>query len=138
MKHLQKKQLFRYTACGALTTALHYLVFLLLAHRAGFSLSFSDGCAWAVSVVFAFFGNKTYVFQSKSFRPAVLLRQAGAFLACRGLTGFMELRILLVFVQLLGFHDIAVKAAVNPLVILLNYILSIAFVFQRKDRTLNA
>ena len=49
---------------------------------------------------------------------------------CRSGTGILDVIIMYIFVDVLGFYDVLIKTASNILVIILNYIASKLFIFK--------
>lgn len=128
------KEMILYIVFGVLTTAVNYGSYALFAHGAGFSVAISNAIAWVLSVLFAFVTNKLLVFESRSLRLTTVMRELGSFVACRLLSGLLDMGIMIVFSQMLHFNDLLVKLASNVLVIIINYVLSKAFIFAKKER----
>lgn len=135
--YFRYKEIILYVVFGALTTAVNYGSYALLAHGAGFSVAASNGIAWILSVLFAFVTNKLLVFESRSLRLAKVMRELVSFIACRLLSGLLDMGIMIVFTQIVHFNDLIVKLASNVLVIIINYILSKAFIFSKKESAEN-
>ena len=97
--------------------------------------------AWVLSVAFAFFTNKILVFESHSWKLLSVLREAGAFLGARIISGLAEIiGVPLLYraglnYPLLGIEGFAAKLAVSLVVIALNYFFSKKFIFRhgKKD-----
>jgi len=87
--------------------------------------------AWLLAVIFAFVTNKQFVFDSKSYARAVVLRELRDFLACRILTGLLDVAIMFVAVDLLCWNALFWKIISNGLVIVLNYIASKLVIFKK-------
>jgi putative flippase GtrA len=121
-----------YIIFGALTTAVNYLFYYIFAHPLGISVVWSNIAAWALSVLFAFVTNKLLVFGSASLRPAVVLGELAAFVACRLFSGALDTGIMVLFVDALGFNDLVIKLLSNVAVIIINYVFSKFFIFAGK------
>lgn len=89
--------------------------------------------SWIITVLFAFFTNRIWVFQAPTDGAIIFWRQLGAFYAGRVLTLIVEELILLTFITLLKFPGMAVKVAAQVVVIILNYIVSKLLVFKKKS-----
>ena len=120
-----------YVVFGAGTTLVNVAAYWLL-RRAGLPTAASVTAAWIASVVFAFVTNKLFVFESRSWRPGTVLREALSFFSCRVLTYFLDLGIMVLFVDVLRFPDLPVKIASNVIVIVLNYVASKLLIFRKK------
>ena len=138
MKLYEKyKEPILYVFFGALTTAVNYGSYVLLAYCAGMHVAASNGIAWIVSVLFAFVTNKMLVFESRSLKIRRVLREFISFVACRLLSGGLDMAIMLVFIEIARCNDLLVKLASNVIVVLLNYILSKMLIFTGKERAEN-
>ena len=80
----------------------------------------STAAAWLVSVVFTFVTNKQYVFDGGVWTLRGALGEGIRFAGGRLGTGAVELVLMYLTVDLLGFPGILMKAAANVLVIVLN------------------
>ena len=60
-----------------------------------------------------------------------LKKEITAFVSCRLSMGIMDVLIMLVCVDIMGFHAMIMKLISNVLVIILNYILSKLIIFKR-------
>jgi putative flippase GtrA len=88
--------------------------------------------AWVLAVAFAYFTNKIWVFESKSWKWSVLKREISAFVSCRLATGILDIVIMYVCVDLLHWHAMLMKILSNILVIILNYVFSKLVIFKKK------
>ena len=88
--------------------------------------------SWILAVVFAFFTNRIWVFQSGTHSGKAFLVQITNFFGGRILTLIVEEVIIFVFITILGLPSVAVKIAAQVVVIVLNYIISKLWVFKKK------
>ena len=86
-----------------------------------------------VSVLFAYFVNKLFVFQSKTWAWRVALRELWQMTASRLFTLGLETVILWIFVDMLHYSDTIVKLAANVVVAATNYVLSKFIIFKKKS-----
>ena len=93
----------------------------------------ADTAAWAAAVVFSFFVNRRYVFESGR-RGAAVIPEALAFAGSRVLTLFTELLFLRVGIDGLGLDPVPVKLAAAVLTVILNYVFGKWIVFRKKTR----
>ena len=97
---------------------------------------FFGGCttgAWVISVFFAYVTNKQFVFESKSWKKEIVIKEMSSFFVCRTLTGVLDLAIMMTGVDFLHLYDIGVKVFANVLVIILNYIASKVVIFKKEN-----
>ncbi len=136
IKELIKKyeELIKYLIIGVLTTVLNYIVFAVLVNGIKIEMHTSNIIAWIVSVIFAYFTNKLFVFESKSFRFNVLRKEILTFGAARVFSLLLEEVILFIFVDKLGMEKLIIKLIANVIVIIVNYILSKLIIFKKTDK----
>ena len=123
------KEIWLYILFGIATTLVNIIAYYSLS-RLGFSTAISTVLAWIVSVIFAFFTNRKYVFNATENS---VLKQILGFFSMRILTGVIDLLIMVIFVDVLSFNGLLIKLISNVLVIVLNYVFSKFFVFKNMD-----
>ena len=126
------RELISYVFWGVMTTAVNYVTYLLLTK--GFHVYYltSNVIAWTVSVLFAYFVNKLFVFQSRDWAWRVALRELWQMVASRIFSLGLETGILWLFVEKLLLNEFIVKLAANVLVVIVNYVLSKFIIFNKK------
>lgn len=87
--------------------------------------------AWTTAVLFAFITNKIWVFESKTYYANNLIREIAFFFVARIITGFIDVVIMYVAVDLLLFNPSLWKFISNITIIGLNYIASKLVVFRK-------
>ncbi|MDF2567003.1 MAG: hypothetical protein K0R90_459 [Oscillospiraceae bacterium] len=125
----QNKETILYLFFGGLTTLVNIVSFKLMLLFAGVIVS--NVVAWFVSVAFAYITNKLYVFNSKSFDRALLLKEVSSFFGYRVLSLIIDTAIVWFFVEKLLYNDLLIKILSNILVIILNYVFSKLFIFKK-------
>ncbi len=85
---------------------------------------------WVVCVLFQFFTNRTWVFESHVEGLDGFLKQMAGFFGGRVFTLVVEEVILGVFITWFGFDAMIVKLAAQIVVIVLNYVISKMWVFH--------
>lgn len=126
------KGLFFYLVFGVLTTVVNIVTYHLCYEVWGVLNVPSNIIAWVLAVAVAYITNKLWVFDSKSFTPAVLLPELWKFVSCRLATGLMDLAIMWVGVDLLRGPATPIKIGSNVLVIVLNYVFSKLLIFRKE------
>lgn len=127
------KDLIPYAFFGVCTTLVNTGVYWLCAYPLGLPVIPSTVIAWVLAVLFAYLTNRRWVFHSEAATRKAVLREALAFYACRLTTGIIDWVGMYVFVDLLHYHDLAMKIVVNIVVILLNYAASKRLIFRRAN-----
>lgn len=132
-KHLiiKYKGFLLYVVFGVATTVVNIAVYWLAAYLMQFGTILSTVVAWGVAVLFAYFTNRKWVFQSLEKSLPEVMKEIVSFFVCRLATGVIDLLCMYIFVDVLKFNDVMIKVSTNILVIILNYVASKLFVFKR-------
>lgn len=128
------KDLVPYVIFGVLTTAVNYVSYWLFAHPLGSGTVFSTAAAWLLSVLFAYVTNRRWVFHSEAKGAKEIGKEFAAFFSARFGTGVLDVLIMHLCVNRLGWNDMVMKLASNVLVVILNYIFSKFFIFKKKEK----
>lgn len=154
------KEIVLYIIFGVLTTAVNLLTFFLFKElfiRIGwegalnsllsslgwekavnFLASGSDyldanTIAWVAGVIFAFFTNKLFVFESKSWKASVAVKEFAGFVGARLLSFIVESVMMFVLVTVLSQNELLAKIIVAVVVIIMNYVFSKLFIFKNNE-----
>ena len=125
------KDLIAYGFFGVCTTIINFVVYMICVHL-NMDVMLASLIAWVLSVLFAFVTNRKWVFDSQADTPSGIFTELVKFSSGRVFTQILDMIILAIFVKLLDYNEAIVKLAANILVIILNYILSKFFVFNKK------
>ena len=125
------KSLISYGIFGVLTTVVNIMAYNLCYYKFEISNTFSNVIAWIMAVSFAYFTNKIWVFESKSWRWRIIKKEIAAFVSCRLATGILDPIIMYVCVDIMGMQAMIMKFASNVLVVILNYVFSKLIIFKR-------
>jgi putative flippase GtrA len=128
------KEIIVFGFFGGLTTLVNIAVYAA-ARGAGLAIAISVSAAWVISVSFAFFTNRKWVFKSRAKGIQNVLLEGVRFFSVRAGTYFLDIGIMWLFVDYLKYdgrlQELAIKLASNILVIIANYILSRFVVFKK-------
>ena len=130
-KKLVNRETILYVVFGVLTTLINLAVFALCS-RLSIAWKLGNGIAWIVSVLFAFITNKLFVFESKSFRFGIFLRELLSFFAARLFSLAVEYAGLWLLIDVLEWKEMLAKILMNIVVIILNYLLSKLLIFKKQ------
>ena len=126
-----------YVVFGVLTTIVNLVTYNLCAKWIGTSTawtnSLSISIAWLAGVIFAYVVNKLFVFHSKTDSFGALCKEAGLFFFARFVTYFIDIGGGLLLVNVLGVNDGLSKILCNILVLILNYVFSKLFIFNKSE-----
>jgi len=136
IKKLYKKyrEQIIYLIVGGLTTVVSLLAYYIpvltfLDPDNPLQLQIANVISWVCAVTFAYFTNRSFVFQSKN--PNMLV-EAIKFVGARVSTLLIDMAIMALLVTLLKMNDKLAKLIVQVVVFILNYIFSKFFVFKKK------
>ena len=137
------RELIVYVFFGVLTTVVNWVIYTLLTMVLGMT-SYPEGSAsyvlignaanavaWIVSVLFAFFTNKRYVFKSEKTRENGAWKEFGLFVSARVLS-YLLFDLGLYTVCLFFLPHQVDKILMNVLVVIFNYLASKLVVFRKK------
>ena len=135
MKLIKKYEEFiRYIIIGGLTTLVslgvyYLLVYTILNPDIPFELQLTNIISWIVSVTFAYFTNRSFVFKS---RDKSNFKEVLEFYLSRVSTLVLEMILMYLLVTVLHFNDKIFIIIAQVIVILANYILSKFIVFKKR------
>ena len=124
------KQIILYIFFGICTTVINAIAYELLYKLANISNIASTIIAWFVAVLFAFVTNKDYVFNAEANNFKDKLSQFVSFFACRGLTGILDVAIMVVAVDWFKLNSLLWKLISNIIVTVINYVASKWYIFK--------
>lgn len=129
------EEIISYIIVGAMTTAVslgsYYLCVLTIFNpNNAVLLQSANIISWILSVTFAFWANRKYVFKSKNPK---ILEEASKFYGARILTLLIDMLVMFVSVTVLHFNDKLMKIVSNIIILILNYVISKFLVFIKRD-----
>jgi len=128
------KEIINYLIVGGLTTVVSLVVyyaavFTFLNPENAFELQLANIFSWVIAVIFAYFANRKYVFESKNNNK---IKEATKFVGSRVTTLLLDMLTMYIGVTLFKFNYKFIKLISQILVIIGNYIISKFFVFKNK------
>lgn len=146
--YIKNKSMLLYLFFGGLTTLVSILTFWIaeLLINADFNISIfgslysikvilTNAVSWICAVLFAFFTNRIWVFNSPTETWKEFWSQMTAFFVGRFATFLLETVILIVFVSALKFNELAIKILAQVAVLVSNYIISKLIVFKDRKKS---
>ena len=161
---IKYKEIIMYIIFGVMTTLVNWVVYTLLMKLFGsaaesqtvlftlfgrnittkvFYIFIANFVAWVAGVLFAFVTNKLWVFESKSWRFGLVMKELWLFVLARLITGVLEwfgvplLWAIGLDQDLFGIDGFLAKIVVSVVVVILNYVFSKLIIFRKKDKTDN-
>lgn len=144
LKHIKKKQLqtliwglisyemLSYMFFGIGTAALDYVVFSSIT-ALGLDALLSNIISTLCAIIFAYVTNKLWVFKSKTHGFQEIIQEFFKFANARFATLVMT-EIMLFISKLLDGNDYIVKLVAMILTVILNYVFSKLFIFNKKKK----
>lgn len=126
------EELTNYIIIGVITTlvslATYYICTLTFLNvKNACELQVANIISWIVSVAFAFFTNRIYVFKSKSKK---ILKEFILFYTSRLTTLLIDMLLMFLLVTIMKLNDSIAKLFVQFVIVVLNYIFSKKIVFK--------
>lgn len=133
-KALLKKysDFFVYMVFGAMATAINTFGYAFLYEVVGMSNVLSTVLALVVTIIFAFFTNKIFVYRSKGWKPSQLWKEASGFLLCRTLTGIFDVVFMYITVDVMDWIPVLMKFFSAIFVGIANYLVGKLMIFKKK------
>jgi putative flippase GtrA len=128
------REVIMYLIFGVLTTIVNIASYLIFTKIFNLDYLISNVIAWVLSVLFAYITNKIYVFESKTVEKKLILFEIISFFSFRLISGLIDMICMYIFVSMIGFNDSIMKIITNVIVVLLNYIFSKLFIFNKKSK----
>ena len=128
------KELVHYLIVGVLTTLVSWITYYVCVEwifnpSVSWQLQSAVILRWLSGVIFAYFTNRKYVFESKEENK---LKEASKFVVSRIATLLMDMIIMWLGVTILHRNDKIMKLISQVVVIVANYLFSKIFVFKKK------
>lgn len=127
------REMITYLISGVLTTLVNWVLYWLIVEKLGVEELTGNAVDWVLTVAFAYVINAFWVFRSRFTGWKDEGGKIFKFYAARFLTFLVEEGGILLFVKILGFNGLIVKAILAVIVIILNYVFSKIFVFMKKQ-----
>ena len=124
---------FVYMIFGAMATAINTFGYAFLYEVVHIPNVISTVLALIVTIIFAFFTNKVFVYRSKGWKPSQLWKEASGFLLCRTLTGIFDVVFMYVSVDVMDLIPVLMKFIAAIFVGIANYLVGKLLIFSRKD-----
>ncbi len=127
------EEIIRYLIIGGLSTVVSLVSYFLLVHtifdpHKALQLQCANVLSWFITVTFAYFTNRRFVFKSQNKSSWNEVMKFGL---SRIATLIVDMLIMFIFVSVLKFNDTIIKLVGQVIVIVLNYILSKFIVFKK-------
>lgn len=126
----KNKEMLLYLFFGGLSFVVSVVTYALFNVGMGLNELIANVISWIITVTFAFFTNRIWVFNAPTNGVKEFIAQVVSFFGGRVVTLVIEEVILLVFITWLEFPSMVIKVIAQVVVIVLNYIISKLVVFK--------
>lgn len=143
IKKLANKETVLYLIFGVLATVLNIVLFYLFINIWKMSTGLGNILDTIICILFQYFTNRIWVFESKN-NGKEAIKEFIQFILARGLTAIIDQIFVVVGVDFFvakyvsysqqGIFSVGIKVLSNIVVIVLNYIFSKLFVFNKKEQ----
>lgn len=130
---LKYRSIIIYLVIGVMTTAVHMGVYYCPGINAVDPAWVRNTIAWIAAVVFAFFGNRTFVYTETTKGQKMTFREFGEFVTSRVFSLVVENLIIIILTDGFGMSDNLVKIPSSVIVVVLNYVTG-KVVFRKKKK----
>lgn len=132
LKRLYEKheEIISYLIFGGLTTLVNLVVFFAFDTLLGFQYLIANAISIAVSIIFAFFTNKKYVFKSETLTVRAWLKEFSLFCSFRLISAGFDMLSMWILIGGLQLDSNLSKLVTQFIVVLLNYFFSKWFIFK--------
>ncbi|MDR2888778.1 MAG: GtrA family protein [Lachnospiraceae bacterium] len=134
------REAINYLIFGFLTFVVNTVIYRLTASAIGARNDRPDLTlianliAWIIAVLFAYWTNRTFVFQSKVTGKKGRIKEFLGFLGARVATGVLDQVMMIVMTYYLNIDDLIAKIVCNIFVIVANYFFSKFIIFRKVDQ----
>ena len=123
----------KYLLFGVLTTIVNILAYSFLVINLKSDYKLATVIAWILSVLFAFFTNKVFVFNSKGLSLNLVFKEMFSFFSFRVFSLFIDIAIMFLLIQVFHTNQIIAKIIANIFVVIINYFTSKYITFGRNN-----
>lgn len=121
-----------YLIFGFLAFVLNYILYFFFESLLHMNYMLATAFSWVLTVIFAYWTNRTFVFKSKSGGKGELIKEFTSFISARIATELLELLLMYLMVDMADINSYLAKLAGQTIVIITNYILSKIWIFKEK------
>lgn len=119
-----------YLIFGFLAFVLNYVLFYVFETWMHIDYMIATALSWLITVVFAYWTNRTFVFKSKNTGGTNIFKEFCSFIGARIATELLELLLMYLMVDLAHINSNIAKLIAQAVVIISNYILSKIWIFK--------
>jgi len=130
---LEHQKIISYAVIGGFTTIVSYVSFYLFSYVIGIEVNIANIISVIAAVIFAYVGNKFFVFHSHCETSQGLWREMLTFFLSRAATIVLEIAGVFILATLIGLGNMLSKVLASIIVVILNYVISNRYVFKKNE-----
>ena len=134
IKKIAKNQAVRYIFFGGCTTAVNLVSYAVFRYLLQIDITIANVMSIFLAILFAYIVNKIFVFESKTSGVRELFIEMGQFIGMRLSTMFIEVFGVVYMSCIWNIPDMVSKVIIQVVVLILNYIFSKVFVFNKERK----
>ena len=129
---------FKYILVGGSTTLVSLTTYITLTKIFNINISIANAIGWLISIHFAFFANKLFVFESNSFKSNIIIKEYIVFISGRSATGIIGIVAFPIFIlmgfdqEIFGIEGLIAKFLIGIGITVGNFIISRFLVFKKE------
>lgn len=138
---LVNHEIVSYVFFGVLTTVVSVGTYAIFRNLLGTEVLFGEHnyilaniISWVFAVLFAFFTNKLFVFNSRTWKTSIVVKEFSSFVTARLVSLLIDTALMFLFVDLIHMGDMWAKILVQVVVVILNYLFSKLFIFKNRKK----
>ena len=130
MKIVKNKEVILYLIFGVLTTLVNFIVYFTFKSVLGTEMIIANSFSWLLSVLFAYVTNRIFVFKSKAIDGKQITFELVKFVFYRGLSFVLDMLSMLLWIEILHFHDFYAKLITQVIIVVVNFLFSKWLIFK--------
>lgn len=131
--YLKYKEIINYLVFGALAMFVSFATYYLFARVFKIEEVVSNTLSWVCAVLFAYFTNKIFVFESKTNGKKEILKEMGKFFLARIISGITcDVGTFALMVKVFHIDDMISKLVTQVMVVIVNYLFSKLLIFKKE------
>lgn len=128
--YIKHQELFTYIFFGILTTGVNIGIFFISVNIFNMQYLLANAISILFAILFAFFTNKKYVFQSKTTTFKSAFKEFYLFFGLRLLSGIFDMFSMLILVDFINVETNISKILTQFIIVFLNYLFSKLYIFN--------
>jgi len=131
IKKFCTKEIISYGIFGVLTTLVNIISFCIMTDVLNLEENLSNAIAIILAVLFAYFTNRKWVFNSSAVTRKEKINEFGKFIIGRAFSMVVELVGFFIMFNIFNIQEMVTKVIISIIVIILNFFISKFFTFKK-------